>query len=490
MKKGTLIKLIILAAVFLFAGAVLLFMFVSDNDSESGKPASVPDSSSSQAQVSSAQKSEAVAGPESTAQSEADSTDERDISQKAEEAVQSAGEALSQTGLESSDALDSAAMLSSYQALNKTGVYPVYAAGSVKYFGNTKEGYKAMLDDLESAEHFIFLEYFIIDEGDMWDRVEEILTQKAKEGVIVRVVCDGLYFDYDESPEYQDRLEESGAQFRAFSPLTEKGASRSNLRDHRKITVIDGRVAYTGGANISDEYIGIVKPYGELKDNFLRVEGNCVNSFTAMFLQVWDIYGEDRDISEFFTEYDSEDEKNGFILPFSDSPFDEAPVCEKLYLDMINSAEKRLRIMVPYFIPNDRILGALQEAADRGVRIELIVPGTSDNKTVGDAVRTYYQELVDMGVELYEYSPGFVHSKVCIADEELCMVSSANIDGRSLYYDYECGALMYKCTENEAVKKDFDDTVGVCEQITEENVKEKGISGAQKELLRVIAAHF
>ena len=171
-----------------------------------------------------------------------------------------------------------------------------------------------MLDDLESAEHFIFLEYFIIDEGDMWDRVEEILTQKAKEGVIVRVVCDGLYFDYDESPEYQDRLEESGAQFRAFSPLTEKGASRSNLRDHRKITVIDGRVAYTGGANISDEYIGIVKPYGELKDNFLRVEGNCVNSFTAMFLQVWDIYGEDRDISEFFTEYDSEDVSLLFFL--------------------------------------------------------------------------------------------------------------------------------------------------------------------------------
>ncbi len=490
MKKGTLIKLVVLAAVLIFAGAVLLFMFVRDNDSESGKPALVPDSSSSRVEVTS--ESEDAGEPESSVQteSEPDSTADMDISQKAQESVSSAGEALSQTGLESSDALDSAAMLSSYEALNKTGVYPVYAAGSVKYFGETKEGYMAMLDDLESAEHFIFLEYFIIDEGDMWDRVEKILTKKAEEGVIVRVVCDGLYFDYDDSPQYQNRLAQSGAQFRAFSSLTQKGASRSNLRDHRKITVIDGRVAYTGGANISDEYIGIVKPYGELKDNFLRVEGSCVNSFTAMFLQVWDIYGEDRDISEFFTEYENEDVSRGFILPFSDSPFDRAPVCEKLYLDMINSAEKRLRIMVPYFIPTDSILEALKAAADRGVRTELIVPGTSDNKTVGEAVRTYYQELLDMGVEVYEYSPGFVHSKVCIADEDLCMVSSANIDGRSLRFDYECGALMYKCEENEAVKKDFDDTVAVCEQITEENVREKGIFGAQKELLRTIASHF
>lgn len=332
--------------------------------------------------------------------------------------------------------------------------YPVYKGTAVKYLHIGEEFFKELLAQLEKAERFIFMEYFIIAPGRMWGAVLDLLEEKVKEGVDVRVMYDSMGSLLLLPAEYYKQLEDKGIKCVEFNKFRPAMSAIQNNRDHRKICVIDGKVAFTGGINLGDEYINEEIRCGHWKDNGVMIEGMAVKSFTHMFLEMWNSCYHTADNRDYL-DISCSVEDDGYIMPYADTPGDDERVCESVYLNLINRANTYLYITTPYFIVGEEFITALELAAKGGVDVRIITPHIWDKRFVHITTRSYYKRLIKAGVRVYEYTPGFIHAKTFICDGELATVGTANLDYRSLYLHYECGTWMYgsKCIGN--IKNDI-----------------------------------
>ena len=324
-----------------------------------------------------------------------------------------------------------------------------------------------MLKELEKAEEFIFLEYFIVERGKMWNSILEILERKAREGVEVRFMYDGMCSILLLPYSYPKKLRALGIQAKMFAPIRPLMSTSQNNRDHRKILVIDGKAAYTGGVNLADEYINAKAKYGHWKDTAIKVEGEAVKSFTLMFLQMWNgsEWGTEDYAGYIRSGLRTEQRSSGFVMPYGDGPTMPENVAETIYLDIIHQAVRYVHIMTPYFIVDNAMLDAIQYAARRGVDVRIIIPHIPDKRTIFAMSRTYYPDLLAAGVKVYEYKPGFIHAKVFTSDDEKAVVGTVNMDYRSLYHHFECAVYLFR---NEAVfdvEKDFQETLGRCIEV-------------------------
>lgn len=364
-----------------------------------------------------------------------------------------------------------------FRYIHDKGNYPVYSNASVKYFPLGEDKFKELIYQLERAQDFIFLEYFIVERGHMWNTVLEILARKVREGVEVRFMYDGTCTLSLLPKNYSSRMESMGIKCKVFSPMKPFLATHQNNRDHRKIVVIDGHTAFTGGVNLADEYINEKLRFGHWKDTAIMVKGRAVNSFTLMFLQMWNI---DENARENYGRYmysgndrmDPYMRNGGYIAPYGDSPFDDEEVGEKVYLDILNKAEDYVHIMTPYLILDEEMLNALIFTAQRGIDVKIILPHIPDKKYAYWLARTHYHELISQGVEIYEYTPGFVHAKVFTSDDEKAVVGTINLDFRSLYLHFECAAYMWRNPVVQDVEADFQATLRKCRKITIKECKE------------------
>ena len=363
-----------------------------------------------------------------------------------------------------------AASLARY--LRYTGCHPVFNQTAVTYFSSGEANWKEMLVQLQQATHFIFLESFIVEEGVMWGSILEILAQKAKEGVDVRMMYDGTC-EFSTLPrDYPDRLEKLGIKCKIFGRLMPFLSTRYNYRDHRKILVIDGKVAFNGGTNLADEYINAITKYGHWKDAAVMLQGAAVKSFTLMFLQLWSIHEKKWDFNEHLNIHaELPVSAAGFVIPFGDNPVDKNKVGECVYMDILNRAQRYVHIMSPYLILDGEMEMVLKFAAERGVDVTLILPGIPDKKAPYALAKTHYASLLASGVRIYEYTPGFVHAKVFVCDDREAVVGTINLDYRSLYHHFECATYLYGVDCIEDIEADFQSVLKQCRAVTTETIR-------------------
>ena len=360
--------------------------------------------------------------------------------------------------------------------IENSGSYPVYGNTNVKYYPVGEEMFEDMKKELEKAKRFIFMEYFIVERGEMWDSILEILERKVQEGVEVRFMYDGMCCLVLLPYSYPRELRAKGLKAKMFAPIRPALSTYQNNRDHRKILVIDGHTAFTGGINLADEYINRKVRFGHWKDTGIMVKGDAVTSFTMMFLQMWNItekepedYGRYLRDPEFF--YPPELSMEGFVIPYGDSPLDQETVGELVYLDIINTARNYVHIMTPYLILNYELVQGLQCAAKRGVETIIIMPHIPDKEYAFLLAKAHYEELIRAGVQIYEYTPGFVHAKVFTSDDEKAVVGTINMDYRSLYLHFECAAYIYRNEVIKDVERDFKETLAKSQVITLEECR-------------------
>lgn len=400
------------------------------------------------------------------------------------------------------------------QYLHKTSGSLVSASNQVQYFPIGEEMFDEMIKQLESAKEYIYLEYFMIAHGKMWNTILKILVKKAKEGVDVRLLYDGSCSVYLLPYKYPKRIEEMGIKCRMFSPPVPFLSTHYNNRDHRKIMVIDGNVAFTGGVNLCDEYINVDSPFGHWKDVGIMVNGDAVYDYTLMFLQMWTATENKKiediqfpDIQKYLTKtsYCIQDKDLhttmqgtmeameisapiGYVIPYADNPVDKENVGENVYIDILNQAKEYVYIMTPYLILDNEMLSAITFAAKRGIDVRIILPHIPDKKYAFVLAQSNYKELLEAGVKVYEYTPGFVHAKVFVSDDERAVVGSVNLDYRSLYWHYECAAYLYRVPAIVDIYKDFTDTQMMCEEVTPETTKKIGaFSKLAAYILKIVA---
>lgn len=355
------------------------------------------------------------------------------------------------------------------------GSFPVYANTRVTYFPQGEDKWAQMLIELEKAEHSIYLEYFILREGLMWDRVLEILVRKVRQGVDVRLLYDGTCELTTLPEDYPQKMEALGIRCKMFSPISPVFSSHYNYRDHRKILVIDGNTAFTGGVNLADEYINHVARFGHWKDTAIMLKGDAVESFSLMFLQMWNI-DEKQAVFPRHLEAPVPMPAKGFVIPYADSPMDKEKLGEMVYIDILNRAHSYVYIMTPYLILDGELEAALKFTAKRGVDVRIILPGIPDKKIPYALAKTHYASLLTAGVKLYEYTPGFVHAKVFLSDRQEAVVGTINLDYRSLYHHFECAAYLKDVDCLEDIRKDFQNTMQKCRAVTWQTVRQEPIS--------------
>ena len=342
--------------------------------------------------------------------------------------------------------------------------FPLYAHTRAWYYPTGEEGCAALLAELKKAERFIFLEYFIIHPGKLWDGILEILTEKAAQGVDVRVIYDDVGSVSTLPFHYYKKLEDAGIQAHAFNPFVPVLSTIINNRDHRKILVIDGNVAFTGGVNLADEYINEVVRFGHWKDNMVKIIGDSVWSMTLLFLEQWDtVRGVEDELSRFRPTISGP--SDGYVQPYGDSPLNNEYLGENVYLNLINGAKRYVYFMTPYLIIDNEMKTSLCLAAKRGIDVRIITPGIPDKRIVWDLTRSYYSELLSAGVRIYEYTPGFLHSKLCVCDDEVSVAGTINLDYRSLYFHFENACLFFHNAVVIQAKEDFLDTQAQSAQI-------------------------
>ena len=345
------------------------------------------------------------------------------------------------------------------------GGFPVYENTVMTYFPSGEAKFEELLRQLETAEKYIFVEYFIIDEGLFWGRVLEVLARKAAAGVDVRVMYDGTC-EFSTLPrDYPRRLEALGIRCKVFSPVQPFVSTHYNYRDHRKILVIDGRVGFTGGVNLADEYINQVEKYGRWKDAAIMLEGEAVRSLTALFLQMWCILKEP-EFDAFLAEpIPVPENARGTAAPYGDCPLDGERVGEMVYIDLLNRARRYIHIMTPYLILDGELETALKFAAERGVDVHLILPGIADKKFANSLAKTHYSSLLDSGVKISEWTPGFVHAKVFVVDDREAVVGTINLDYRSLYHHFEDAVWLTDAPCIRDIEADFQATLEQCRTV-------------------------
>ena len=354
----------------------------------------------------------------------------------------------------------------------EAGHYPVYDNCDLEFYPLGDDFFPAILEEMEKAKKFIFLEFFIITPGYMWDRVLDVLKRKVKEGVEIRLMFDGFNTLSNLPNDYTEIMKACGINCKVFSPMKPVISSLQNNRDHRKILVVDGKVAFTGGNNLADEYINVIDRFGHWKDSSILIRGEAVKSFTMMFLRMWNSTGNESsnfadEIHHYVNYEDFEVKKgSGYVIPYGDCPFDKDQIGEYIYLDILYNAKKYVHIMTPYLVLNDSLRSALIHAAKRGVDVKIIMPGIPDKPYAFCVARTYYPELIEAGVKIYEYERGFVHAKEFICDDVITTVGTVNLDFRSLFLHFECGTLIYDETFAVKASDDFDRTLEMCNEFT------------------------
>lgn len=375
--------------------------------------------------------------------------------------------------------------------INDYSFCPVYNLSTAEYLTPGEMKFARLLEELNKAERYIFLEYFIIEEGIMWDAILEILIEKARLGLDVRVIYDDVGCLMKLPYGYDQKLERQGIKCGVFNPFRPVLSVRLNNRDHRKIAVIDGHTAFTGGINLADEYINAIERYGHWKDASIMIKGDAVWSFVVMFLSLWEWLREDNEDYEPFRPW-PEHTKNftadGFVQPFTDSPFDDEDLSEAVYLNLINQAEHYVYINTPYLIIDSEMQSALRLAAKRGVDIRIVTPHIPDKWYVHAVTRSTYEILLETGVKIYEYTPGFIHSKTFVVDDAFAVVGTINMDYRSLFLHFECGVWLYKNDSVLAVKEDFLQTLQACQNVTWEDCRQiRWYSRVVRSILRMFA---
>ncbi|MBQ9375391.1 MAG: cardiolipin synthase [Ruminococcus sp.] len=375
--------------------------------------------------------------------------------------------------------------------VNKYGSFPVYQNTTVDYFRSGEEMFAALKAELKKAKRFIFLEYFIVANGEMWAEIEDILVEKVQQGVDVRMLYDGMVSRL--KYRYDKKLREKGIKCYVYNPFRPMISTIQNNRDHRKIVVIDGHTAFNGGNNIADEYINKIVRFGYWKDTAVMLKGDAVWNFTMMFLQMWEIVSK----KDFPTNYDKfrldkKDlpaiESDGFVMTYGDSPLDDENVGEMVYLDIINNAKDYVYITTPYLLIDNELVTALGYAAKSGVDVKIIVPEIPDKWYIKSIGWSYYRELMELGVKIYEYH-GFMHAKSFISDDMTAVVGTINLDFRSLYMHFECATYMYNMPCIADVKQDFADVLkNKCRELTVEDcINRPLVSRMTSAILRTFA---
>ncbi len=365
------------------------------------------------------------------------------------------------------------ALQSSY--LQRAAGVPPYRNTETTFFGEGADQFAAMVREMEQAKRFIFLEFFIIEAGIVWNTILELLVRKVKEGVDVRVMYDDVGCLLTLPKDYDKQLEQMGIKACVFNRFKPVLSPSFNNRDHRKICVVDGIVGFTGGMNLADEYINAVEKYGHWKDCGVSLKGEAVWSFTLMFLSAW---GHARGITEEFGLFrpaipEHPIEAQGYVQPFTDTPLDNEAVGQTVYLNLVSRAKRYVYISTPYLIPDNEMITALITAAKCGVDVRIVTPHIPDKGFVHALTRSYYPVLVEAGVKIYEYTPGFIHAKTFVVDDACAVVGTINLDYRSLYLHYECAAWMYQSRAVLQLKTDYIAMLDVCQEVALESCRNR-----------------
>ena len=364
-----------------------------------------------------------------------------------------------------------------FNYLKSVGNAPCFSAGDIKYFPTGENMFESLVADVKQARKYIFVEMFIINEKDyMWQEFLRILEMKVREGVEVRLMYDGMGSFSTTKREFAERMRQKGIKCYTFAPVRPFVSTYHNNRDHRKIVIIDGKYAYTGGVNLADEYINRKKRYGHWKDTAIRASGQSVKGFLLMYFKIWGLCSNTGDDYMQYLVCTKENLANqGYITAFDDVPMDEEPITKNVFLHIINSAREYVYINTPYLVLGDDLISALKFAAGRGVDVRLCCPRIPDKWYAFAVARTYYPELIKAGVRIYEYTPGFLHAKSTFSDDKRAYIGSANYDFRSLYHNYEGGAYIYDNPVIADIKDDFCKTVNKSHMFTLQDYKKLNI---------------
>jgi len=400
-----------------------------------------------------------------------------------------AGDALADLAAEYGECLPQANYLQNYAG------FPVYNRTETKYFDSGESFYAQAMEEMEKAEKYIFLEFFILRQGKMLDPILDLLERKAKQGLDIRFIYDGLGCFMTLPPNFSETLEQKGIKcvvFNRFKPIL---SSLQNNRDHRKIITIDGKTAFTGGMNLADEYINAQERFGHWKDAAIMIRGEAAWSLTLIFFQMWYLERKSQDDIISFYPWKNADgsivgspiKSRGFVQPYADSPIDDENVGEHVYIQIINNAKKYVYINTPYLVIDDSLLSVLTLSAKSGVDVRIITPYRWDKWIVAVVSRSYYRQLIQAGVKIYEYSAGFNHSKTFVSDDRVATVGTTNLDFRSLYLHFECGVWMYQTESIASVKEDFLKTLPSCREIKLEDCSRNAAQRIFQDVLRVFA---
>lgn len=371
--------------------------------------------------------------------------------------------------------------------ISNTGGFPVTKRNKIKYYSMADDGYKTLLRELNKAEKYIFLESFIINNGEMWQEVLKILIEKARQGIDVRIMYDdfgslSLPVDYPQELEFND------IKCVVFNKLNVFSSVLVNNRDHRKILIIDGNTVISGGFNFSDEYINKKERFGLWKDSMFILKGDAVWNYTVMFLGMWNSYRkDDNDFLEFKYDFKNKYPINGYTVPYGDSPLDREQIGENIYLNIINQAKEYVYIFTPYLILDTTMSNALILAAKRGVDIKIVVPGIPDKKITYQITKSYFESLINNGINIYTFTPGFIHSKVFVSDDKIATVGSVNMDYRSFYHHFECGMYMQDVNCIKDIKKDVEETITKSHKVTKKEASPGVFKSIWEAILRLIA---
>ncbi len=343
---------------------------------------------------------------------------------------------------EMEETVPDAASLARYA--ENVGYSTAYRNTGAAYYPSGEAMLRAMTEAIEGAKSFIFLEFFILDEGAMWDELLELLYRKKQEGVEIRLLYDGIGSLFKIPARYEKTLTEGGIETRVFCPVRPIFSTEQNNRDHRKIVVVDGTIAFTGGINIADEYINVRSRFGRWKDAGVSMKGEAARAFTLLFLQSWNTAGKVRTTDD-YERYlnvprDPAEPSSGYCIPLADNPMDPEQIIETAYIGILANAKRYVHIMTPYLILDSKLTNAMTSAAKRGVDVSIILPHIPDKKAAFAIARSHYPELIRAGVRVYEFTPGFVHAKTFVSDGDKAVVGTSNLDFRSLYLHFECAA--------------------------------------------------
>ena len=367
--------------------------------------------------------------------------------------------------------------------------YPAFPEEGSRYYPVGDDVTDDLLSDLRHAERYIFLEYFIIGEGELWSSILAVLQERARAGVDVRVLYDDIGCLRTLHAGYPRKLSAMGIQCRVFSRFVPRLSIRMNNRDHRKFCIVDGKTAYTGGMNLADEYINRKERFGHWKDSVVRVQGGAAWSMTVQFLTMWDyVTGGETDYLPFRPAPEKREQKDGgFALPYSDSPLDRETVAANLYIGLIARAKEYVYLTTPYLIPSESLNTALCSAAKCGIDVRIITPHIPDKKITYEATRAHYMRLLRSGVKIYEYTPGFIHAKNFVTDDTHAVVGTVNLDYRSMYLHFEDAVWFCGGSIPGAVRDDFLETLRSCEQV---DIERSRRHSRGRKLLRAVLRVF